>query len=68
MVGCFNYQGKTALYVVNYDMEYAQNIQLRFLDAYKFSVVQNAQKSYYNGSEMELTMQAGEGVLIVFEH
>lgn len=67
MVGCFNYQGKTALYVVNYDMEYAQNIHLTFHDSYKFSVVQNAQKSYYEGSQIELAMQAGEGVLIVFE-
>ena len=67
MVGCFNYQGKTALYVVNYDMEYAQNITLTFQDSYKFSVVQNAQKSYYEGGQIDLAMQAGEGVLIVFE-
>lgn len=67
MVGCFNYQGKTALYVVNYDREYAQHINLTFHDTYKFSVIQDAQKSYYSGSQIELTMQAGEGVLIVFE-
>ena len=67
LVGCFNYQGKTALYVVNYDMEYAQNIRLTFQDSYKITVIQNAQKEYYSGNQIELPMQAGEGVLIVFE-
>lgn len=67
LVGCFNYQGKTALYVVNYDTEYAQNIKLTFQDEYQFSVIQNANKAYYSGSQIELPMQAGEGVLIVFE-
>ncbi len=67
MVGCFNYQGKTALYVVNYDMEAQQNISLKFQDTYSFSVVQNGRKTDLCGSGIELPMQAGEGVLIVFE-
>lgn len=67
MVGCFNYQGRTALYVVAYDREYAQNITLTFQDDYNFSVIQDGQKAYYNGGELTLTMRAGEGVLIVFE-
>lgn len=67
LVGCFNYQGNTVLYIVNYDMEYAQNIKLTFQDAYEFYTVQNGQKAYYSGSEIELPMQAGEGVLLVFQ-
>ena len=67
MVGCFNYQGKTALYVVNYDMENAQDISLTFGDSYSFSVVQNGHKTNLSGSAIKLPMQAGEGVLIVFE-
>jgi hypothetical protein len=67
MVGCFNYQGKTALYVVNYDMERAQNIGLQFWDTYSFSVVKNGQKTSHTGSAIELPMQAGEGILIIFE-
>ena len=47
--------------------EYAQNIYLTFQDSYKISVIQNAQKEYYSGNQIELPMQAGEGVLIVFE-
>ena len=30
LVGCFNYNGRTALYVVNYDMDSTQNITLNF--------------------------------------
>ena len=67
MVGCFNYEGKTALYVVNYDMENAQNIKLTFQNNYLFSVTQNANKEYMSGNGIELSMNAGEGVLIVFE-
>lgn len=67
LIGCFNYQGKTALYVVNYDMEYAQEIQLDFQEECKVSVIQNAEKNYYSGNGIKLNMQAGEGSLIVFE-
>lgn len=67
MVGCFNYQGKTALYVVNYDMENPQDISLTFEDSYAFSVVQNGHKTNLSGSAIKLPMQPGEGVLIVFE-
>ena len=37
LVGCFNYQGKTALYVVNYSTEYAQNIKLSFFSTISLS-------------------------------
>lgn len=67
MVGCFNYQGKTALYVVNYDMKETETVQLTFLDRYDFYVIQDAEKTHYRETALDLTMQAGEGVLIVFE-
>ncbi len=67
LVGCFNYQGKTALYVVNYDMENAQYLHLTFRDSYGFRVVQNGNQTKHNGSALTLSMDAGEGVLIVFE-
>lgn len=66
LVGCFNYQGKTALYVVNYSQEYKQNIDLAFQDEYTFSVVQNAETKDCKGDGVTLEMDAGEGVLIVF--
>ncbi len=68
MVGCFNYQGKSAFYVVNYDTEYAQKITLDFYDNYNMRVIQKAETSYVDTNRLELTMNAGEGVLIVIEN
>ena len=67
MVGCFNYFGKSAFYIVNYDIEYAQKITMEFSDVYKMKVVQKGQESYYATDSLELSMSAGEGVLIVME-
>lgn len=67
LIGCFNYRGKTALYVVNYSQDYAQDITLKFQDSYKVKVVQKAETSYAEGKSMTLKMTAGDGVLLVFE-
>ncbi len=67
LVGCFNYQGKTALYVVNYDYEYAQDITLEMYDDCKFTVTQDGKQENYKGNQVKLSMRAGEGALIVFE-
>lgn len=67
LIGCFNYQGRSALYVVNYSTEYAQEIVLELGGNYKYAVTQNAQVSRYTGKGITLDMAAGEGVLIVFE-
>lgn len=67
MVGCFNYNGKTALYVVNYSMKYAQNITLHFNEQHNIKQVQNAETSYVKAKDLTLDMAAGEGVLLVIE-
>ena len=67
LIGCFNYQGKTALYVVNYEEEYAQKVTLNLLDSYNLSVTQNAKLSRINTDKLELDLKAGEGVLVVFD-
>lgn len=67
MVGCFNYKGKSAFYVVNYDMEYSQHINLQFGDNYRFTVIQDAETSKCQGNMLKLTMKPGEGVLVVME-
>lgn len=66
LVGCFNYQGKTALYIVNYSTEFAQNIKLSFVDKYNITVFQQAEAKRYNADGITLDMPAGDGVLIVF--
>ena len=67
MVGCFNYNGKTALYVVNYSMENAQKITLGFDAEQNVRMIQNAETSYVKGNNLTLDMAAGEGVLLVLE-
>lgn len=67
MVGCFNYQGKTALYVVNYETEYAQKVTLNLYDSYNVKLVQKAEETRLNAKNLVLDMQPGEGVLVVFE-
>lgn len=67
LVGCFNYQGKTALYVVNYSTEYSQEISLEFHDNYKVSVIQNAETKDFQGNGITLDMLPGEGALLVFQ-
>lgn len=67
LVGCFNYQGKTALYVVNYDTQYAQDITLDFYDTYKVRVSHLAETEYLEANQLTLKMEAGDGALIVFE-
>lgn len=67
MIGCFNYQGKTALYVVNYDTKYAQKITLDFADDYDITVIQDAEKQHWSCDSLELTFKAGGSALVVFE-
>ena len=67
MVGCFNYQGKTALYVVNYDTKYAQKITLDFADDYDITVIQDAKEQHWSCDSLELTFKAGGSALVVFE-
>lgn len=67
MIGCFNYKGHSAFYVVNYDNEFAQKVTLSFGENYNMRVVQNAETEYINTQKLELSMAAGEGVLIVME-
>ena len=67
LIGCFNYQGKTALYVVNHDFVNAQNITLTLDDVHKVTMIQNAKTSYGNDSTLTLEMTAGDGILIVIE-
>lgn len=66
IVGCFNYQGKTALYVVNNDTQYAQNITLDFIDKYKVTVIQNAETQHVSQNNLELTFAPGGSALVVF--
>ncbi len=69
IIGCFNYAGKTALYVANYDSDNAQDITLTFDGDYTVTCVDGGVKSdlAITGSGTQLSLVAGEGVLLVFD-
>ena len=67
MVGCFDYNGKTALYVVNYSTTSKKDITLNFAKTCNIKITQNAVNSSQNASQVTLNMTAGEGVLLVIE-
>ena len=65
LVGCFDYKGGTALYVVNNSVTTKQEITLNFSDRYGYDVTQRARTVSVAGDSLTLTMEAGEGVLVV---
>lgn len=66
IVGCFDYKGGTALYVVNWSRKQKGNITLGFdNDKYRYKVIQRAEEVDVVGGRMTLTLDAGEGALIV---
>ncbi len=67
LIGCFNYEGKTALYVVNYDMESEQKITLGFNQVCNVSMTKNAESSCATGETLTLGMAPGEGILVVVD-
>jgi hypothetical protein len=70
LIGCFEYKGKTALYVVRNSYTGGTNEEkavLKFDDTYRYRIVQNTKERYETGDEISLRLQHGEGVLIVLE-
>lgn len=67
MIGCFDYVGKSAFYVVNYDMESAQTIELEFSTHFDFEVIQAGEVTKHAACTLSLSMEAGEGVLVVMK-
>ena len=68
LIGCFDYKGKTALYVVNYDYNNAGTVRLQFTGEYNVTMIKNAEESTTKAQEITLTnMEPGEGVLLVIE-
>ncbi len=68
IVGCFDYGGKTAFYIVSNDIENKQNITLRFNGRYSYEVIQRAVSATVSGNSLSLTIERGEGILVVVEN
>lgn len=70
LIGCFEYDDKTALYVVNNSYECGdeeKQATLKFDGEYGYDVYQRAQKRYESGKNVQLRLQGGEGVLVVLK-
>ncbi len=67
MVGCFDYHGKTCLYVVNADMSAPASVNLNFDARYGYEVVQRGQSANVTGKQIKLSLAAGEGALILLK-
>lgn len=67
LVGCFDYQGKTALYVVNYDKEDTRNITLQFDREYEYETICAAGRANHTGTVCKLTLTKGDATLIVIK-
>ena len=64
IVGCFDYLGKTALYVVNNSATEKQAVEMEFDKAYAYEVIQRAISHETGGKKLSLTLECGEGVLV----
>ncbi|MBR0188826.1 MAG: hypothetical protein IJQ23_00395 [Clostridia bacterium] len=67
VVGCFDYKGGTALYVVNYSRLKKADVLLKFNDKYRYAVIQRADAADVVGTSVPLTLDTGEGALIVLK-
>ena len=67
LIGCFDYKGKTALYVVNYDYSNSGDVTLTFNGTKNITKIENAKETTTTVSSITLNMTAGEGILLVIE-
>lgn len=67
MVGCFDYNGKTALYVVNNSITQEGQITLSFEYKNNFEVIQDAVSRKESGDSLTLDLGIGEAALVVLE-
>lgn len=68
VVGCFDYNGKEAYYIVNYDLADTHDITVTFNATHKYatySATQNGEAG--SGSSYTASLKAGEAVLIVLD-
>ncbi|MBR4761888.1 MAG: hypothetical protein IK086_04565, partial [Clostridia bacterium] len=70
MVGAFGYHSSEAYYVVNYDTteDSTQTITLTFGNTQDITVIRNGVKTTYDSrSSLALTLDSGEGALVILE-
>jgi hypothetical protein len=63
-VGCFDYQGKTMLYVVNNSWDQTAEITLGFDNTYAYEITQRAETEEVVGKKFTLKLLPGEGAMV----
>ena len=66
LVGCFEYEKRTVLYVVNYTHNSAQDVILDFNDKHEVNIIQRGKTLTANEQHLGIHLEAGEGVLVEF--
>ena len=64
LIGCFDFLGKTVLFVVNNSTTQKQDITLNFDNSYGYEIIQRAVSVDAAGASIKLTAEAGEGILV----
>ena len=64
-IGCFDYYGKTMLYVVNSSYYDKTEVTLEFDNSYRYDVTQRAQTVSVTGKKITLKMSPGEAAMVV---
>ena len=67
IIGCFDYHGKTALYVVNNDYENAHDITMQFDGTHELSLISAGMTRQECVSEYTVRLAAGDAVLVVID-
>ena len=67
IVGCFDYNGKTALYVVNNSIDKSAEITLDFDGAYAYEITQGTETTSAQGKSLTLRFTAGEAALVLLK-
>lgn len=65
LIGVYEYEGKTALYVVNNSITSAGTIGLSFNGSYTYEVISDAKKSWQTGSSVSLNLGIGRAAMII---
>ena len=64
LIGCFDYQGGTALYVARNSTQEKGEVTLHFDGNYGYDIVTRGKTSFQAGKTLDLTLEAGEAILV----
>lgn len=67
IVGCFDYNGGTALYIVNNSVSKNGTVILSFDDNYCYEITQKNEQTEKIGKTLTLSLDKGEGALVVLK-